>query len=189
MTLVSKDRRSDAELVLAFVKQHDQAAKRSILDMLATDERGRLLNIEMQTSLPSELCQRLAYYASCQAFQASLQRRVALKMIPNAAFAASQDLARLRAEALAAARLSHPNIVQVSTMCCRSTKGAILIFCDHQHLVPSNSFSPSSGDRSQAASRLRLSTTCWYSDSSEVACELLRVSHHSPKETAVALLN
>jgi len=48
-----------------------------------------------------------------RAFQASLQRAVALKMIPNAAFAASQDLARLRAEALAAARLSHPNIVPV----------------------------------------------------------------------------
>ena len=48
-----------------------------------------------------------------RAFQASLQRTVALKMIPNAAFAAAQDLARLRAEALAAARLSHPNIVPV----------------------------------------------------------------------------
>ena len=48
-----------------------------------------------------------------RAFQASLQRTVALKMIPNAAFAASQDLARLRVEALAAARLSHPNIVPV----------------------------------------------------------------------------
>ncbi|MCA9013328.1 MAG: serine/threonine protein kinase [Planctomycetaceae bacterium] len=48
-----------------------------------------------------------------RAFQASLQRTVALKMIPNAAFAASQDLARLRAEALAAARLNHPNIVPV----------------------------------------------------------------------------
>lgn len=48
-----------------------------------------------------------------EAFQASLQRTVALKMIPNAAFAAAQDLARLRAEALAAARLSHPNIVPV----------------------------------------------------------------------------
>lgn len=48
-----------------------------------------------------------------RARQHSLQRTVALKMIPNAAFAASQDLARLRAEALAAARLSHPNIVPV----------------------------------------------------------------------------
>ncbi|MCA9057578.1 MAG: hypothetical protein KDA85_03735, partial [Planctomycetaceae bacterium] len=40
-----------------------------------------------------------------------LQRFVALKMIPNAAFANPQDSARLRAEAMAAARLSHPNIV------------------------------------------------------------------------------
>jgi eukaryotic-like serine/threonine-protein kinase len=48
-----------------------------------------------------------------RAWQVSLRRTVALKMIPNAAFAASQDLARLRAEALAAARLSHPNIVPV----------------------------------------------------------------------------
>lgn len=48
-----------------------------------------------------------------KAYQAKLQRTVALKMIPNAAFAAAQDLARLRAEAMAAARLSHPNIVPV----------------------------------------------------------------------------
>lgn len=48
-----------------------------------------------------------------KAHQASLDRVVALKMIPNAAFAASHDLARLRAEALAAAALSHPNIVPV----------------------------------------------------------------------------
>lgn len=48
-----------------------------------------------------------------RAHQRSLDRIVALKMIPNAAFAASTDLARLRAEALAAARLNHPNIVPV----------------------------------------------------------------------------
>jgi eukaryotic-like serine/threonine-protein kinase len=48
-----------------------------------------------------------------RAYHRGLDRTVALKMIPNAAFAASQDLARLRAEALAAARLSHPNIVPV----------------------------------------------------------------------------
>jgi eukaryotic-like serine/threonine-protein kinase len=48
-----------------------------------------------------------------RALQTSLQRTVALKMIPNAAFASTQDFARLRAEALAAARLSHPNIVPV----------------------------------------------------------------------------
>lgn len=63
-----------------------------------------------------ELCQEIGRGGMgvvYRAFQASLQRTVALKMIPNAAFAAAQDLARLRAEALAAARLSHPNIVPV----------------------------------------------------------------------------
>ena len=48
-----------------------------------------------------------------RAYQKKLNRIVALKMIPNAAFASSQDLARLRSEALAAARLSHPSIVPV----------------------------------------------------------------------------
>ena len=48
-----------------------------------------------------------------RAWQQSLQRTVALKMIPNAAFASSHDVARLRIEALAAARLQHPNIVPV----------------------------------------------------------------------------
>jgi len=48
-----------------------------------------------------------------RARQSSLQRTVELKMIPNAALASSIDLQRLRAEALAAARLRHPNIVPV----------------------------------------------------------------------------
>jgi serine/threonine-protein kinase len=48
-----------------------------------------------------------------RARQGSLQRTVALKMIPNAALASSIDVQRLRAEALAAARLRHPNIVPV----------------------------------------------------------------------------
>lgn len=48
-----------------------------------------------------------------RAHQESLRRTVALKMIPNAAFASSNDVARLRAEAVSAARLSHPNIVPV----------------------------------------------------------------------------
>jgi serine/threonine-protein kinase len=48
-----------------------------------------------------------------RAWQGSLKRTVALKMIPNAAFASWQELARLRAEALATAHLNHPNIVPV----------------------------------------------------------------------------
>ncbi|MFN0054430.1 MAG: Rpn family recombination-promoting nuclease/putative transposase [Planctomycetales bacterium] len=38
--------------------------KLSVLDILAEDEHGRKFNIEMQTSMSSELSQRLAYYLS-----------------------------------------------------------------------------------------------------------------------------
>ena len=38
--------------------------KSSLLDVLATDASGQKLNIEMQTTLPTGMCQRLAYYAS-----------------------------------------------------------------------------------------------------------------------------
>lgn len=38
--------------------------KISVLDILATDEYGRLLNIEMQTTLPKGLPKRLLYYTS-----------------------------------------------------------------------------------------------------------------------------
>ena len=48
-----------------------------------------------------------------RARQAALDRDVALKMIPNAEFAASDDLARLRLEALAAGQLNHPNVVPI----------------------------------------------------------------------------
>ena len=40
--------------------------KLSILDVKATDDDGRLLDIEMQTSLPGELRKRLIYYAALQ---------------------------------------------------------------------------------------------------------------------------
>src|SRR6056297_1907875 len=39
--------------------------KWSLLDILAKDEQGRLYNIEIQTTRPLGLRQRLAYYASC----------------------------------------------------------------------------------------------------------------------------
>lgn len=48
-----------------------------------------------------------------RARQPSLGRDVALKMIPHAEFAASDDIARLRVEAVAAGQLSHPNVVPV----------------------------------------------------------------------------
>jgi tetratricopeptide (TPR) repeat protein len=48
-----------------------------------------------------------------RARQKALDRSVALKVILGAAHAGADQLARFRAEATAAARLSHPNIVQV----------------------------------------------------------------------------
>ena len=48
-----------------FLDKDTDEDKLSVLDILATDEHSRMLNIDVQTSLPAELPQRLAYYASC----------------------------------------------------------------------------------------------------------------------------
>ncbi len=52
------------EILNPFLGKVTDDDKMSVLDILATDEHGRLLNIEMQTSLPAGMSQRLVYYAS-----------------------------------------------------------------------------------------------------------------------------
>jgi predicted transposase/invertase (TIGR01784 family) len=47
-----------------FLDKESDDDKLSVLDILATDEYGRLLKIEMQTTLPAGMAQRLAYYVS-----------------------------------------------------------------------------------------------------------------------------
>ena len=53
-----------------------------------------------------------------EAEQMSLHRRVALKMLPFAAVMDSRQLQRFQNEAVAAASLKHPNIVQVYSVGC-----------------------------------------------------------------------
>lgn len=43
---------------------HFEDDKWSILDVLASDEAGRLFNIEMQTTMPAALRERLVFYAA-----------------------------------------------------------------------------------------------------------------------------
>lgn len=52
------------EFLNPFLGKETDDDKLSILDILATDEHGRKLNIEIQTTLPAGLSQRLAYYTS-----------------------------------------------------------------------------------------------------------------------------
>ena len=45
-----------------FVGPNYEGDKWLVLDILAVDEQGRRFNVEMQTSIPAGLRQRLAYY-------------------------------------------------------------------------------------------------------------------------------
>ena len=62
--LVDQPRITQVEILNPFLDKQSEDDKLAILDILATDEHGRLLNIEMQTSLPVGMSQRLAYYVS-----------------------------------------------------------------------------------------------------------------------------
>lgn len=48
------------------VERRYEEDKLSILDILATDDHGRLIDIEIQTTLQAGLAERLAYYAATQ---------------------------------------------------------------------------------------------------------------------------
>ena len=52
------------EIINPILGKEDDADKLSILDVAARDSTGRLYDIEMQTSLPAGLSQRLAYYTA-----------------------------------------------------------------------------------------------------------------------------
>ena len=57
---------SSVEFINPFMEKEFDEDKLAILDVKATDNHGRKLNIEMQTTLPGELRSRLAYYAAAQ---------------------------------------------------------------------------------------------------------------------------
>jgi predicted transposase/invertase (TIGR01784 family) len=52
------------EFLNPFLEKLSADDKYSVLDILARDEQGRLINIEIQTALPAGLRQRLTYYAA-----------------------------------------------------------------------------------------------------------------------------
>lgn len=57
---------TDVQILNPIVGKNFEADKVSILDVLATDEHGRFIDIEIQTTLPAGLSKRLTYYAASQ---------------------------------------------------------------------------------------------------------------------------
>ena len=55
---------TDVEIMNPILGKEDDSDKLSILDVAACDSTGRRYDIEMQTSLPAGLAQRLAYYTA-----------------------------------------------------------------------------------------------------------------------------
>jgi predicted transposase/invertase (TIGR01784 family) len=62
--LVGHPRITSVQFLNPFLGKQTENDKLAVLDILATDEHGRLLNIEVQTSLPVGMSQRLTYYVS-----------------------------------------------------------------------------------------------------------------------------
>ena len=57
---------TEVQILNPIVGKEYEADKVSILDVLATDDQGRLFDIEVQTTLPAGLPERLTYYAATQ---------------------------------------------------------------------------------------------------------------------------
>ena len=57
---------TEIEILNPIVGKEYEADKLSILDVLATDALGRMFDIEVQTTLPAGLPERLTYYAATQ---------------------------------------------------------------------------------------------------------------------------
>ena len=55
----------EVQILNPTIEKEFEGDKWSLLDVLAKDEQGRLYDIEIQTTRPLGLRQRLAYYASC----------------------------------------------------------------------------------------------------------------------------
>ena len=60
--LGDQHRITSVEFLKPFLDKKREDDKLAVLDILATDDQGRKLNIEIQTSLPLGIRQRLAYY-------------------------------------------------------------------------------------------------------------------------------
>ena len=56
---------TEIQFLNTVLEKDSESDKTSVLDILAVDEHGRRVNIEIQTSLPAGLPQRLIYYTSC----------------------------------------------------------------------------------------------------------------------------
>ena len=55
----------DVQILNPTIEKEFQSDKWALLDILATDESGRMINIEIQRTRPSGLRRRLTYYAAC----------------------------------------------------------------------------------------------------------------------------
>lgn len=81
--LDDQPRITHVKILNPFLGKNTEDDKLSVLDILATDEHGRMLNIEMQTTLALELKQRLAYYASYLYVGQRNAGRIFLRMLSN----------------------------------------------------------------------------------------------------------